>query len=77
MTIAEFLAYVKEAGVLAAPIFAVLFWLERDDKKAAQKELLEVTRHSIEAITDMKSLINQLMILFNSRTSHPDKGGHR
>lgn len=72
MTIIELLEYVRTAGGLAAPIFAVLFWLERDEKKDAQKELLDVTRSSIEAMVEMKSLVSQLMILFNSRTQQTE-----
>lgn len=68
MTIVEFLAYVKTAGGLAAPIFAVLFWLERNERQDAQKELRDVTEHSVAALTEIRALLNQLTTIFGT---HP------
>lgn len=68
MNVIEFIEYVKAAGAPAAVLFAVLYWLERDEKKDAQKELLAVTKSSIEAMVEMKSLISQLMLLFSTNS---------
>jgi hypothetical protein len=67
MTIVEFLAYVKEAGVLIAPVLAVLYWLERDERKDAQKELRDVSEKSITAMIELKAMISQLSVIFGAR----------
>lgn len=67
MTVIEFLTYVKEAGVLAAPIFAILYWLERDERKDAQKELRDISERSVVAIIELKGMIAQLSIIFERK----------
>lgn len=64
MTLADLLQYVQAAGGLAAPIFAVLFWLERSERQDAQKELRQVSEKSIVAMIEVKSLIAQLATIF-------------
>jgi hypothetical protein len=66
MTIVELLEYVKAAGGLAAPIFALLFWLERDERKDAQRELREVTHSSVQAMVELKATIAQLTDIFDT-----------
>lgn len=66
MTLLELLEYVKAAGGLAAPIFAVLFWLERGERQDAQKELRQVSEKSVVAMIELKSLIAQLATIFKS-----------
>ena len=68
MTLIELLEYVKTAGGLVAPVFAVLFWLERDERKDAQRELKEITLNSVEAMTELKATIHQLLEIFAART---------
>ncbi|MCK1670323.1 hypothetical protein [Bradyrhizobium sp. 150] len=68
MTIIEFMTYVKTAGGLAAPIFAVLFWLERAERREAQRELKEVTENSVVALAEFKALINQLTTIFGTQS---------
>jgi hypothetical protein len=68
MTIVELLEYVKAAGGLAAPIFAILFWLERNERQDAQKELKEVAENSVIALTELRAVVDQLSVIFNART---------
>jgi len=68
MTIIELLEYVKAAGGLAAPIFAILFWLERNERQDAQKELKEVAENSVIALTELRAVVDQLSVIFNART---------
>ena len=71
MTIVELLEYVKAAGGLAAPIFAILFWLERNERQDAQKELKDVAENSIVAMTELRVVVDQLMTIFQMRTQPP------
>lgn len=65
MGVAEFIEIVRAAGALAAPIFAVLFWLERDERKDAQKELREVSQTTAVALNELKMMISNLASLFD------------
>jgi hypothetical protein len=67
MTIIELLEYVTTAGGLAAPIFAILFWLERDERRDAQRELREITENSIVAMTELKAMVGQMAAIFDAR----------
>jgi hypothetical protein len=67
MSLFEFMDYAKTAGGLAAPIFAVLFWLERDERKDAQRELNDVAKQSVTAMIELKNTINQLSTIFSLR----------
>ena len=66
MTLTEMLQYVQAAGGLAAPIFAILFWLERGERQDAQKELRQVSEKSIVAMIELKALIGQLAMIFKT-----------
>ena len=66
MTPLDMLEYVKAAGGLAAPIFAVLFYLERSERQDAQRELREVSEKSVVAMIELKSLVSQLAMIFKS-----------
>lgn len=66
MNLIEFINYVQTAGGLAAPIFAILFWLERGERQDAQLELKEISKNSIIAVTEIKALIKELTLLFES-----------
>lgn len=50
---------------MAAPIFAILFWLERDERKDAQKELREVSNATAVALNELKMMISNLASLFD------------
>lgn len=64
MSLADFLELVKAGGAPLAVVFAVLYWLERDERKDAQKELRAVTKESTAAMVEMKSLVMQLTTIF-------------
>ncbi|WP_141688500.1 hypothetical protein [Bradyrhizobium paxllaeri] len=70
MTLPELMEYIKNAGGLAAPIFAVLYWLERDERKDAQRELREIAEQSAVAMSELKSMVAQLVTIFGNQ-SHP------
>jgi hypothetical protein len=67
MTLVELLGYVKDTGGLAAPIFAMLFWLERNERQDAQTELREVAENSATAMVELKAMIAQLSAIFDHR----------
>ena len=64
MTLPEFMEYVRAGGAVTAPIFALLWWLERDERKDSQKELKDVSERSVVAISEMKGLVTQLVSIF-------------
>jgi len=66
MTLPEFLELIKAGGGILAPVFAVLWWLERDERKDSQAELKQVSEKSVVAITELKSLVGQLVMVFKS-----------
>lgn len=66
MTLVEFLEYVKAGGAPLAIVFAVLFWMERDERKDAQKELRLVAEKSAAAMIEMKSLVAVLTTIFKN-----------
>jgi hypothetical protein len=68
MTLVELMGYVKDAGGLAAPIFAILFWLERNERQDAQKELREVAENSATAMVELKAMVAQLSAIFDHRS---------
>jgi hypothetical protein len=64
MTLPEILEYVKAGGGILAPVFAILWWLERGERQDSQTELKQVSEKSVVAITELKSLIGQLATIF-------------
>lgn len=66
MTLPELLEYVKTGGGLVAPIFAMLFWLERNERQDAQRELRQVSEKSVIAMIELKSLVRQLATIFRT-----------
>jgi hypothetical protein len=64
MTLPELLEYVKAGGGILAPVFAILWWLERGERQDSQTELKQVSEKSVVAITELKSLIGQLATIF-------------
>lgn len=64
MTIPELLEWAKNLGAAGTPIFALLWWLERGERKDAHDELRTITKDSITAITRTESAVGQLISVF-------------
>ena len=60
MSLQEILEYVKAGGGILAPIFAILWWLERDERKDSQAELKQIAKESAAAMIELKSLVQVL-----------------
>lgn len=58
--IAWLLDIAKSLGVGAGPIFAVLWWLERSERKEVTKEYLALLPQTITAISETKSTVGTL-----------------
>lgn len=64
MSFHEILDYVKAGGGVLAPIFAMLWWLERDERKDSQAELKLIAEKSTTAMIELKSLVTVLATIF-------------
>jgi hypothetical protein len=64
MTLPEILEYVKAGGGILAPVFAILWWLERDERKDAQSELKLLAERSVTTMTKLESSVGQLATIF-------------
>jgi hypothetical protein len=64
MTLPELLEWVKSLGTAAGPIFALLWWLERGERKDAHGELRDIAKDSTTAIAKAESAIGQLITIF-------------
>jgi len=67
MSLFELLSYIQHAGDLVAPVFAVLYWLERNERQDAQKELKDVATNSVAAMVELRAVVNQLAMIFNGQ----------
>lgn len=67
MSFLEILEYVKAGGGILAPIFAILWWLERDERKDSQAELKQVAEKSTAAMVELKSLVGVLATIFKTQ----------
>lgn len=65
MTVVEFLEYVRAAGALTAPVFALLYWFERDERKDAQKELKDIAVETAVALNELKMMVSNLSSIFD------------
>jgi hypothetical protein len=65
MTFTDMLDFVKQLGVAGGPLFFVLFWLERNERKDAQKELRDVAHQTVVALTELKAVVSQLTQIFH------------
>jgi hypothetical protein len=45
-------------------IFAILWYLERDERKDSQAELKQLTRDTVTTMTQLNSLVGQLVTIF-------------
>lgn len=67
---------VKALGVAGGPVFAILFWLERGERKEAQKavvsfltQLLTVTNAATNSITEVTKVVAEVATSTNEVTS--------
>ncbi len=70
--LSEILSYIQSAGGAMAPVFFILYLVERSERVDAQKELRQVAEKSVIAMTEMKALIAQLTLVFRG-----GNGGNR
>lgn len=63
MTVAEILGLATQFG--GAGIFAVLWWLERDERKDAQKANGEMFERTLTALIENKNTVQTLKDIFN------------
>lgn len=67
MTLPEFLEWVKGLGTAAGPIFALLWWMERSERKDAHSELRDIAKESTTVITRVEGTVGQLISVFKGR----------
>lgn len=60
----ELLELIKAGGAALAPIFAFLWWLERDERKDAQKELKQIAIDQTAAAASLDKTISQWASIF-------------
>lgn len=65
MTIPELLEWAKGLGTAAGPIFALLWWLERGERKDAQGELKSIAKESTTAIVAIEKTVEKWTSVFN------------
>ena len=66
MTLLELLEYVKAGGAPLAVVFAILWWLERDERKDAQSELKLLAKDTVTTMTKIEVGVGQLASIFKS-----------
>jgi hypothetical protein len=66
MTLLELLEYVKAGGAPLAVVFAILWWLERDERKDAQSELKLLAKDTVTTMTKLEVGVGQLASIFKS-----------
>jgi hypothetical protein len=66
MTLLELLEYLKNGGTPLAVIFAILWWLERDERKDAQSELKLLAKDTVTTMTKLEAGVGQLASIFKS-----------
>ena len=54
----------KVGGAPLAAVFAILFWLERDERKDAQAENKQLTKDTLTTMAEMKALLHQVVTIF-------------
>lgn len=67
---AELIELIKAGGAVVAPIFAILWWMERDERKDAQAELKQIARDQTVATTSLEKTISQWASLFKPPGDH-------
>jgi sugar phosphate isomerase/epimerase len=72
MTFVEFLAWVEKIGAAGTPIFAFMWWSERDERRAAQAELKTIAKDNTVALTAIEKTIDRWSSIFKPRRD-PDE----
>ena len=66
MTLLELLEYVKVGGAPLAVVFAILWWMERDERKDAQSELKLLAKDTVITMTKLEVGVGQLATIFKA-----------
>jgi hypothetical protein len=66
MSLLELLEYVKAGGAPLAVVFAILWWLERDERKDAQSELKLLAKDTVTTMTKLEVGVGKLASIFKS-----------
>jgi hypothetical protein len=66
MGLLDLLEYVKAGGAPLAVIFAILWWLERDERRDAQSELKLLAKDTVTTMTKLEAGVGQLATIFKS-----------
>ena len=69
MTLLELLEYVKVGGAPLAVVFAILWWMERDERKDAQSELKLLAKDTVITMTKLEAGVGQLATIFKASGS--------
>ena len=70
MSLPELMEYVKAGGGVLAPVFAILWWMERGERQDTQAELKQVADKSTVAMTELKVLIDHLYTIFGNKNGN-------
>lgn len=63
----EFFDLVKSGGAILAPVFAYLWWYERDERRLHQGKNEELAERTITAMVEFKALLQTVVDIFNGR----------
>lgn len=63
----ELLDLVRSGGAAIAPLFAILWWLERTERQAAQLELRTAIREFVTAMVEAKTALSQMVTILSPR----------
>lgn len=67
--LADIIGYIKDASAAGGPlaiIFAILWWLERNERQDAQKELKVIAQESFTTMAELKIVVSNLSQLFHA-----------
>ena len=64
MTLEALMQLARDGGAVLAPIFALLWWLERDERKDAQSELKLLTKDTVTTMTKLEAGVGQIVTIF-------------
>lgn len=63
----ELLELVKSGGAVLAPVFAYLWWYERDERRSCQTKNELLAERTVNAVVEFKSLLQTVVDVFNGR----------
>lgn len=61
----ELIEIIRSGGAAIAPLFAFLWWLERDERKSAQAELKVATEKFTTTMIEAKSFMERLVAILS------------